>query len=83
MQRAVIAMKKTFTFAVAAALGLGGAIGAFALLVGKPADHGGAEARRFGASRLTVVARSASISAPRSVSAIAQRVWQTTRTSIA
>ena len=41
MQRAVIAMKKTFAFAVAAALGLGGAIGAFALLVGKPADHGG------------------------------------------
>ena len=34
-------MKKTFAFAVAAALGLGGAIGAFALLVGKPADHGG------------------------------------------
>jgi hypothetical protein len=45
MQRAVIAMKKTFAFAVAvavaAALGLGGAIGAFALLVGKPADHSG------------------------------------------
>ena len=34
-------MKKTFAFAVAAALGLGGAIGAFALLVGKPAEHGG------------------------------------------
>jgi hypothetical protein len=32
MQRAVIAMKKTFAFAVA--LGLGGAIGAIALLVG-------------------------------------------------
>ncbi len=43
----------------------------------------GAEARRSGASRLTVAARSASISAPRSGSAIARRVWQTTRTSIA
>jgi len=41
MLRVVIAMKKTFAFAVIAALGLGGTIGAFALLVGKPAHHGG------------------------------------------